>query len=223
MALSYEAYITLLTDLLSPDELPQGTLASIAFHVSTLEDTGLVNLVSAILQSRSLFREADPAQEASASQSTASVQSYGPACDVFHAIRQGVLARIDKVKQRNGRGWSGKRKMYKDVQRLIDIISPQEHETRNLSGSFKRLTLAGAVLRAMQDAADQKDSFVKVDSYALSIAEKSFISTLSYHVSLLPAAVIYELPQSESRPATFETSDTNNTCMQQAIKSFRHG
>jgi len=203
MALPYEAYITLLTDLLPPDELPQGTLASIAFQIGTLEGTGLVNLVSAILQSRSLFREDDPSQEASTSRRTASVLSFEPARDLFHAIRQGVLARIDKVKQRNGKGWSGRRKMYKDIQRLTEITSRQEHETLNLSESFKRLTLAGGVLRAMQDAADQKDSFVKVDSYALCIAENTFISTLSRHVSLLPAAVTHELPQSESRSATF--------------------
>lgn len=190
-----DLYITLLTDLLSPGNLPRGTLASIAHHVGTLEDAGLSRLLSAMLQSPTLFGQ-DELQEASTS-THVSYLSPQATQDAFHAIRQGIVMRLQAAKKSKGSGWSKRRKLSKTLDTFYGVVSIP-HSGKDWADSFKRSALVTGVLRGMQDAITEKDALITTDSSLIHTAERHVIKSLSNTVSLLPKVKATELPDGES-------------------------
>ena len=178
----YESYVTLLTDLLSPDELPLDTLASVARHVATVEDTALARLVSAMLQSPMLYGSVS-FQEPSTSSRKSEGVSPTAAQHVFHAVRQGIDTRIQAVKTEKGNTWSKRRKLRKTLGTMLEAISGEQYN-KEATNSLKALVLSTATLRAVQDDAARTDAFVKQDSAMLQLCERHVCSSISRHLGL---------------------------------------
>lgn len=163
----YEGYLTLLTDLLSPQQLPTGTLTSIAYHIGSLEDAGLANLISAILQSPSLFQDDSDPKASSSSASAASLMNstlqsdaaIGQTHAVFEAIRQGVLARAANVKAANGTGWSARRKYRKSLEMMLSSAK-NNFPLQKPVAALKLAVVSSGTLRALQDLTVKQDKLV---------------------------------------------------------------
>lgn len=187
--------MTLLTDLLSPDELPLDTLASIAQHVATVEDTALARLVSAMLQSPVLYGSTSY-QEPSTSSHKPEAVALPAAQNVFHAVRQGIDTRIQAVKKDKGNTWFKRRKLRRSLETMLEAISSEERN-REATNSLKALALSVATLRAVQDDAARKDAFVKQDSALLQLCERHVCSSISRHLELQKTLSLEVLPTGE--------------------------
>lgn len=196
MSWPYEAYLTLLTDLLSPGELPRGTLASVVQQFGAVEDAGLARLVSAMLQSPSLFG-LPIAQDPSSSSQTYTAVSLEAAQNVFQAVRQGILIRIQEVKKSKGSAWSKRRRL----QKSLDLLHTSVSESSNgqiTSEALKTMVLTTAVLRGFQDAAADKVPFIHPDSGLLHFCERHSITSVAECIKLLPDISTACLPDSKS-------------------------
>lgn len=192
MAWPYEAYVTLLTDLLSQNELPQGSLASIAEQVGTVEDAGLGRLVSAMLQSPTLYGQASQYQ-ASTSSKPAEYVELAAAQNVFHAVRQGVDNRVQQLKKSKGHTWAKRRKLQKTLQHAHDVISECANNG-DAASSAKALVLWVAILRGIQDHCVRKDALFKSESSIVQTCERHAISSIFQHITYLPALASKQLP-----------------------------
>lgn len=201
MSWPYEAYLTLLTDLLSPGELPRGTLASVVQQFGAVEDAGLAKLVSAMLQSPSLFG-LPTAQDPSSSTQTYTAVSLQAAQNVFQAIRQGMLIRIQEVKKSKGPAWSKRRRLQKSLNLLHTSVS-ESSSGQNTSEAMKTMVLTTAILRGFQDAAADKDPFMHPDSGLLLFCERNAITSIAECIKLLPGIPTACLPDSKSGVTSF--------------------
>lgn len=195
MSWPYEDYVTLLTDLLSPGELHRGTLAAITKQLATVEDAGLARLISAMLQSPSLFG-LQPAHQASTSTQRLSNVNLEAAQDVFHAVRHGVLSRIQEANKLKGYKWSKRRKLRKSITVLHDSLLISM-EGDNSSEILKHLSIASAVLRGFQDAATDKDPSMHPETSLLDTCERVAIKTISLAAKSLSSSSPSDLPDGE--------------------------
>ncbi|KAK9893838.1 hypothetical protein P389DRAFT_174721 [Cystobasidium minutum MCA 4210] len=196
MSWPYEDYVTLLTDLLSPGELHRGTLAAITKQLATVEDAGLARLISAMLQSPSLFG-LQPAHQASTSTQRLSNVNLEAAQDVFHAVRQGVLSRIQEANKLKGYKWSKRRKLRKSITVLHDSLLISM-EGDNSSEILKHLSIASAVLRGFQDAATDKDPSMHPETSLLDTCERVAIKTILLAAKSLSSSSPSDLPDDHS-------------------------
>lgn len=196
MAWPHEPYVILLTDLLSPSELPRGTLASIALHVGNVEDAGLARLAFAMLQSPTLFGSTPYQEPSTSARKSDESLALKAAQDLFHAVRQGIDSRVQDLKKAKGNAWSKRRKLQRSLELFLNATSAANVEP-DLESSLKCLVLSTAALRAVQDDAARKDAFVKPDGTLLRLCERYATSCFSKYASLSPFKLPERLPSGE--------------------------
>lgn len=184
--------MSLLTDLLSTDDLPRGTLGSIAEHVGAVEDTGLARLASAMLQSPTLYRLLAYQQGSTSSQKAEAI-GIAAAQDVFRAVRQGIANRLQKLKTAKGNTWIKRRRLQKTLEAFLGAVSVGQTEAEAAKG-VKCLLLSSAILRAAQDDAARKDAFIKPDSALLQLCERHVCSSISTLLDSMSPSSTEQLP-----------------------------
>lgn len=196
MAWPYEAYVTLITDLLSPHELPEGSLASIARQIGSVEDAGLGRLVSAMQLSPTLYGTV-PQQQASSSRKLFDAVDLSAAQNVFHAVRQGMDIRIQDITRSKGNTWSKRRRLQKAIA-TIQAANAVGQGDVGLATSAKCLVISTATLRGIQDNAARKGAIFNTDSNLLRICERHAFNCILEHLRYLPAIVPEQLPDGKS-------------------------
>ena len=139
---SYDEHLALIADLLAAPGSPSSSaaasgsgsagsgvsvtllLASLARHITFLDDTALAHLVSVLLSSPIWYTQDGSENDAattSAVPATPAV-SFDRSRRILEAVRHGIAGRLDQVQGDYGTGWRARRKVSKSLGTLWPIL-----------------------------------------------------------------------------------------------------
>ena len=164
---SYDEHLALIADLLAAPSVPSSSaaalgsssagsgvsvtllLASLARHITTLDDSALAHLVSVLLSSPiwyTLGSNEHDAATTSAAAATSAVSFDDRSRRILEAVRHGIAGRLDLIRTDYGTGWRARRKASKSLGALWPIL--QDGDT----ASGIRLVVGTALVQALHDA-----------------------------------------------------------------------
>lgn len=170
--MSYAPDWTLLVqDLLSPagTQLADNTSALISYHLGTTKSTEhdkLATLARTITASPSLWHSTpyEPSPGLSPGELPLEVVQL-----VFNATRNGLLYRIEQIKQDQGSGWSGQR----ELGRWLKVVLESVRESG--AGVNTSLVVVGGILSGLQQTKLQKDKMYVGGGSMTGLVEKKGI------------------------------------------------
>lgn len=160
---SYDDHLALIADLLAAPGSPSSSaaasgsgsagsgvsvtllLASLARHVTFLDDTALAHLVSVLLSSPIWYTQDGSEVDAaitSAAPATPAV-SFDRSRRILEAVRHGIAGRLDQIQGDYGTGWRARRKVSKSLGALWPILRSGDASTG------VRLVVGTAVVQAL--------------------------------------------------------------------------
>lgn len=160
----YDAHLALLTDLLSPGELPPGLLSSLAYHLTILDTPNLAHLAKVVLKSEALWMSSPPAHDLDVASTAPTLQAppqldFRKCQEAYAALQFGFTERARRAAEAYGKGWRARHSFKKSINALWESIrstytvSSPDYFANPLTG----IIVASAVTRTLQGLYDDKE------------------------------------------------------------------